>query len=581
MSNPTLGNLSQFTTPYNILPDVIYANPTTAYASQFIKPFNILPDVIYTNPTTANLSQFNKPFNILPDVIYNNPTLRSLPQFNKPFNILPDVIYDNPTTAYSSQFAFTRFESFSSNYPGYIGNPTEDIYTSKNPPPIGFIWNPGPYESANILPQSITSNILGYAAGAIGSLTGVPQVAQSAGALIGQQLSPLSNRYATLQLDQLNSIPGIKYADFRNRRILGNAQTATLIRLDGASAALRSLSGRSILFAAASANPLGGAYPIFNLDGAGQTGFGWGSHDANYAIRNDFTARSHVATTWSPIPYKNADGVTIPGRWISTINPIEIITPFRGDRVNVIDFSKRKEENAYQWRPGAILGALGKTNDFIKFYFTGPKILPGDVTNEDDIIVFRAAITSINDTFAGNWSSQTMIGRADPNYQYSGFSRDLSLDFEVYATDRDEVKFIWRKLNALASYTAPIYNQDITLAGPWMRITIGDLFRQTPVVLTSLSYALHDSETTWEINIEDDSTMMQVPHGISVSCQFNVIGNEIPQNGGKFYTLAKQFDDKGAAKRNKDNWLSDQKENSEVAVTDKWRIKRQKSTTNL
>ncbi len=495
----------------------------------------------------------------------SNPTLGNLSQFTTPFNMLPDVIYTNPTTANSSQFSSDA--SSVSNY--YLGNPTETVYTSKNPPPVGLIWKPGSYESANILPQSRTANILGYAAGAIGSLTGVPQVAQSAGALIGQQISPLSNRYATLQLDQLNSIPGIKYADFRNRRILGDADTATLIRLDGASAALRSLSGRSILFAAASANPLGGAYPIFNLDGAGQTGFGWGSHDATYAIRNDFTARSHVATTWAI------------DRWISTINPIEIITPFRGDRVNVIDFSKRKEENAYQWRPGAILGALGKTNDFIKFYFTGPKILPGDVTNEDDIIVFRAAITSINDTFAGNWSSQTMIGRADPNYQYSGFSRDLSLDFEVYATDRDEVKFIWRKLNALASYTAPIYNQDITLAGPWMRITIGDLFRQTPVVLTSLSYALHDSETTWEINIEDDSTMMQVPHGISVSCQFNVIGNEIPQNGGKFYTLAKQFDNKGAAKRNKDNWLSDQKENSEVAVTDKWRIKRQKSTTNL
>ena len=566
MSNPTLGNLSQFTTPYNILPDAIYANPTTAYASQFIKPFNILPDVIYTNPTIANTSQFNKPFNILPDAIYNNPTLRSLPQFNKPFNILPDVTYTNPTTANSQQFAFTRFESFASNYPGYIGNPTEEVYTTSNRPPTSFIWQPGPYEASNILPQSIQAAGLGYAAGAVSSIIGVPQVAQSAGAFINQNISPLSNRYATLQLDQLKPLPGIKYADFRNRRILGNSSTAALIRLDGASAAIRSRTGRSILFAAASANPYGGAYTVFNLDGAGTTGFGWGNHDDPYAIRNDFTARSHVAKIW------------LAGEWRNTINPIELLTPFRGDRVNIIDFSKRKESDAYQWNALNILGSAGKTNDFIKFYFTGPRIIPGDQIHEDDIIVFRAALTNIGDSFQANWTNQTMIGRADPNYQYTGFGRDLSIDFKVYATDRDELQMIWRKLNALASYTAPIYNEDITMVGPWMRITVGDLFRQTPVILTSLSYTLYDTDTPWEINIEDDSTMMQVPHGVSVSCQFNVIGNELPQNGGKMYTLAKQFDANGQAKKNKDNWLSDFKENSDAAVSNKWWTKPEKSS---
>jgi hypothetical protein len=106
------------------------------------------------------------------------------------------------------------------------------------------------------------------------------------------------------------------------------------------------------------------------------------------------------------------------------------------------------------------------------------------------------------------------------------------------------------------------------MAGPWMRLTIGDLFRQTPVILTSVSYTLHDSDSTWEINVEGDSTMMQVPHKVDVQCQFNVIGNELPQNRGRFYSLAKRFDaDTGEPVAGNDNWLSDMIGNNGVAPT--------------
>jgi hypothetical protein len=159
-----------------------------------------------------------------------------------------------------------------------------------------------------------------------------------------------------------------------------------------------------------------------------------------------------------------------------------------------------------------------------------------------------------------------MIGRADPNYHYTGYSRDLNLDFTVYATDRDELKPIWRKLNALAGYTAPQYNAtDITLGAPWMRVTIGDVFHQQPMILSSLSYTLHDGDTTWEINIEDDPTMMQVPHKVTVSCAFNVVGDFIPQRNGRFYSLndTKNYDATGLPIKGNSNWLSDFEGNSD------------------
>lgn len=475
----------------------------------------------------------------------SNPTLNSS-QFNAPFNILPDVIYTNPTT-------------------GKIK-------------PVVTSWTPLPAQNTNITIKNTTKQLLGFGALAASSFVGIPQVSQIANSILstGDTLSP---SYSTLPLNKLFNPPFVKYSDFRSRINLDlsngdlelsavNKVTsfASTRRLDGASSLLRgSVIGGA--YAAASASPIG-AYSIFNLNGNGTTGFGWGDHDNPNAIRSDFTMRSHVATRWK-------SGTK---EWAPTINPIERITPFRGDRVTVIDFSQRKLSNAYLWNPislnnapgvvGAALDALGiggVTQDFIKFYFTGPALRNGS-EEADDIIVFRATLGSLSDSFQANWTPVNMIGRADPNYQYTGYSRDVSLDFTVYATDRDELKPIYRKLNALAGYMAPTYLKDsIAMQAPWMRLTIGDLFHQQPALLTSLDYTLVDQDTTWEINIEKDPTMMQVPHKVSVRCNFTMISDFLPQKGGRFYSLAKDYDKQGNPIPGNDNWLSDFKSNADAA----------------
>jgi hypothetical protein len=485
-----------------------------------------------SNPT-LNTTQFNAPFNILPDIIYTNPTTNKL-QFNAPFNILPDVIYTNPTT--------NKLQSKT-----YIG------------------WTPLPASNSNITVKNSAKELLGFSALAASSFTGIPQITQVANRILD---SGLSATYSTLPLSKLVAPPFVKLSDFRARINIDSDtnlspanKVATYLstrRLDGASSLARgSFVGGA--YAAASVTPIG-PYAIFNLNGNGSTGYGWGDHDNPYALRNDFTMRSHVATRWA----KN--------KWSPTLNPIERVTPFRGDRVTVIDFSKRTESQAYLWNPisingvggavGAALNALGLgglTQDFIKFYFTGPSLHNGSVSDTpDDIIVFRATLGSLSDSFQANWTPVNMIGRADPNYQYTGYSRDVSLDFTVYATDRDELKPIYRKLNALAGYMAPTYLKDsIAMQAPWMRLTIGDLFHQQPVILTSLDYTLVDQDTTWEINIEKDPTMMQVPHKVTVRCSFTMISDFLPQKGGHFYSLSKEYDSNGTPKAGNSNWLSD------------------------
>jgi hypothetical protein len=427
----------------------------------------------------------------------------------------------------------------------------------------------------------------GLASTAIASQVGIPQVAQ-----IGQSLIQSSDNYnqgfiyTSVPFTNLNKLPGILYQDFRSRKGY-STRTATAIRLDGAAAIARSIGSglgsdytgaaksywRAGAYAAASAAP-GGAYSVFNRDANGKFGYGWGDHGNIYALRNDFTATSHVATRWDSVKNK----------WQPIRNPLAQATPFRGDRVQVIDYRKSVNLNKiYQWKQtvfGMAVDELGQTQDFIKFFFTGPKLSPGQnqaagdagptavasagttTVAADDAIVFRATIDSVTDTFSPSWTPVTMIGRADPNYHYTSYSRSVSINFIVYATDRDEMKPIWRKLNALAGYTAPTYNgNDISLEGPWIRFTLGDLFFQQAAVINSLTYTLHDGDTTWEINIEDDPEMMQAPKKIAVNMSLNIITNELPQKGGKFYTLAKRFEADDQAKDGNDNWLSDMKKN--------------------
>jgi hypothetical protein len=456
------------------------------------------------------------------------------------------------------------------------------------------LWSPLQAKTTNITLGSLAQKATGFAVGAIGSLSGIPQVAQ-----IGQSFTNSSENYspksayAVAALNAMKSTNniGIQYPDFRARKFpkagAGTAAALSTKRVDGLAASLRTLldktnpdsgkdSLRSGLYSATSISPYG-AYSIFNL----QTLYGWGDHDNLYALRNDFTAQSHVATQWIPgtvTDSTNKSGQFAynqdPGSWAPTKNLLSKATPFRGDKVNVIDFSQQKLKDVYRWLPKPkifgdveILDKAGLTSDFIKFFFTGPKLNAGNEDDTDDIIVFRAVINSISDSFNASWNGSQLIGRGDQNFQYGGFTRNIAIDFTVYATDRDEVKPIWRKLNALAGYTAPEYTKDnIALVAPWMRITIGDLFNQQAVLVNSVNYTLHSADTTWETNIEQDPEMMQTPHKVDVNLTLTPITDWLPQKGGKFYSLAKRFDgESGLPLPGNDNWLSDTKNNAELS----------------
>ena len=515
-----------------------------------------------SNPTIGNDAQFTNPFNILPDLKPgSNPILGATAQFTNPYDI---VDFPNPNIALQTPFTKSPI-----------------LYIPGEALPIQYFtnWYYNPIKNAqfrfNFNGRSLGSNILSIGSalnaqfGLTQNLSFTPNFTSTIGG--GQFSTP----YAALNMSQLttnfirNTIQDVRlgfsrYVDFRSR-LKGTKRKKN--RNDGE--AIADISTTAERYAEA-AQSKAGAYSVFNLNAPGKDGYGWGEHDAPGADRSDFTARTNVATKWDN-EKKEWASITLGLKK----KELEKISPFRGDKVNIINFRReQKLTQVYGWKPESTSAVGSKketkqealiTKDFIKFYFTGPKLQNGLTDATDDILVFRAAITNLSDSFNANWTPVPLIGRADPNYHYTGYSRDLSLGFDVYATTRDELKFIWRKLNALAGYTAPEYRpENIALIAPWMRITIGDLFVQQPVVLNSLNFD-YSTDDSWEINIEDDPENMQVPFKISVTTQFNMIMDHIPQKGGRFFTLAKKFDPIGKPLTGNDNWLSDAEDNSKIA----------------
>lgn len=558
-------------------------NPTTGFESQFTPSFN------WGN----GFSSFDIATQQETLIIGTNPTNNA----NRTREILGPNGESTKTYEKISQFQsygkkFLKDLSISAEYDGFGYTPAGTdgylitIGSTQNAPAINETVNSSTMAGIANTNKSLVGSGAKLGIGAAAGLSGLPMASSlgnSALGVIGIQM-PLDPSYATAPLNRLNNkVLGISvpYPDFRTKKtsLVGKdfstvAGTFLTKRIDGASAQLRSKSATAATYAGLAATI--GPYNIFNLN----TTYGWGMHDDPNALRIDFSARSNIATKWDKTKLKEIEkggGARVGHALKKTGNILEKITPFRGDRVTVIDAGKRDWDNIYRWNPsepsdGSFAETVaniskffgqnpyGVTKDFIKFFFTGPNLHLGNKEVKDDVIVFRSTLTGFTDQFSPSWSPVNILGRPDPNYHYSGYTRNIDVGFVVYATDRDEMKYIYRKLNALAGYCAPEYTADsFALKAPWLRITIGDLLVSQPVIIDSLSYTFVDSDTTWEINIEDDKEMMQAPHKIDVSLGLTLITDYLPQKGGAMYTLAKQAGPSGIPLPGNDNWLGDSK----------------------
>jgi hypothetical protein len=259
----------------------------------------------------------------------------------------------------------------------------------------------------------------------------------------------------------------------------------------------------------------------------------------------------------------------------SIINPnknIGLAGNGRPDKINtipVIGKDKKIMVNLYNNSGAPVFNADGKTHkqgplftgyeewkpyddDLIAFFFY-------DVVNSK-YIPFRATVKGINESNNALWDELRFMGRADAVYSYTGFTRNLSFTFTVVVNSLIELWPVWKKINYLSSavkpsgYTKKVQNDFITnkfIIPPMFMLTIGDLYKYQPVVITTVTMNIPESaiwETVPENSSADWSYMSQmikssvpkdrigqVPREIEISVACNVLEKERPQVGGNHF----------------------------------------------
>ena len=163
------------------------------------------------------------------------------------------------------------------------------------------------------------------------------------------------------------------------------------------------------------------------------------------------------------------------------------------------------------------------TKDFIKFRFK-------DVIN-NKFLIFRAILEGITDTVTPEYAEDRYIGRPDKLFIYQGVDRSISFTFSIYPKTKQELPILMEKLNYLIGLCYPSYTEGERMISPFIELTMGDMFVETPGILSSLTVTVEE-QSTWEL---DEG--LQFPHFIKAACEFRHIGNYIPATKGKHYDL--------------------------------------------
>ena len=167
-----------------------------------------------------------------------------------------------------------------------------------------------------------------------------------------------------------------------------------------------------------------------------------------------------------------------------------------------------------------------KVADLIPFKF----IVPGQSSDSDIIIQFRAFLDSWSDDFNASHNETKFNGRGESFYTYNKFKRSINVSFKIAAQSIHEMRPIYQKLNYLAAQTAPGYSpRSGRIITPYIRLTMGDYFKNIPGVLSNVGIQW-SKEYPWEINHENSQHIKQLPHVLDVSVAFLPIHDFVPNN---------------------------------------------------
>jgi hypothetical protein len=190
--------------------------------------------------------------------------------------------------------------------------------------------------------------------------------------------------------------------------------------------------------------------------------------------------------------------------------------------------------------PDSMINDLRKTygRDLINIFFF-------DFVNKKTV-PFRAFIANVTENVNPEFRDTKYIGRIERNVVYTGVQRDLSFTLHVYAFSESEMTKIWEKINYMTGLCYPAaYEQNGFMVPPFIKMTMGDYYRDQPGYLRNLTYVIDDN-TSW--NIDDNA---QAPYGVTMNISFAVIEKTQAQAGTTFYPYNRPRDPKSVLDKQK------------------------------
>jgi hypothetical protein len=186
--------------------------------------------------------------------------------------------------------------------------------------------------------------------------------------------------------------------------------------------------------------------------------------------------------------------------------------------------------------------------DFITLKFTS--------IHKNQSVNFRATLSGITETTTPTWDSAKFIGSPFPYWTYTGIERSVSFNFKVYSTTPLQHIAAWQRLNFLTSLAYPQgYNGGIAVMAPFIKITIGNLYKNKTCFISQLSYTVDDNGTwevgptagmgmpdnqSFEINSEITSIdKYKLPKIIDVSVTLNLVESKSTTRSGYLYGFDK------------------------------------------
>lgn len=160
----------------------------------------------------------------------------------------------------------------------------------------------------------------------------------------------------------------------------------------------------------------------------------------------------------------------------------------------------------------------------------------------DQPVKFRAYLSNLQQSATPQYKDYQYVGRTEKFVTYSGVQRDVSFRLTVLAEKPEELKEVWKRINYLTGLTFPygtsrgIYQPNI------LKFTIGNVFRDQPAYVTSLSTNFSEVIESWDI---DEG----VPMGATIDMKCILIEKAQRTSTSPFYKITEDYFDRELEER--------------------------------